>query len=653
MKKRTCWERVSTFLFSGILAAELAVLLDVVSVFFGRALSVPKFAALLAVLFLTVLLMPRLTCRARKKAAVLVGLAAGVPLLLAALCWHSVSQSVVYQSHDDGKSALYADRKVMLFVPHQDDDINVLGGVTEEYVKYGSEVYVVFSTNGDYEGLAEIRIREALNSLGNVGIPEDHVIFLGYGDQWDLSGPHLYNAEAGQTMTSAFGRTETYATSAHGVYREGGAYTIDNFLSDIEGVILEHRPDVLYCVDYDYHIDHRALSLSFEKVMGKILKENAGYRPLVFKGFAYNTAWEAEKDFYGENLLSAQNVFTEPYNHTPAVYHWDERVRLPVNGETLSRSVLSAGQNVTLSLYASQGANMYGPRVFNSDKVFWQRFATSLCLDAEVTASSGNAGVLNDFMLLESNDLLNNGALPYDGAWVPEDSAKTVQVTFPGPVDLTQIVLYDHPDLQRNVVNAVITFDDGTAIQSGALDAGGAATRINVEKQAVASFAVTLEETTGEAGLTEIEAFDAIPNSGLTYIKLMDEDGNFAYDYWLDPSGSQRFRLYVCGTAPAGEENYSLSCSNPVCTAQWEGDAVLVQCPEGEDCVITVSSADGVVADSVFVQNPGALERGWKMFWLRAEETVMNLCDTKRLHERIFVCRLIEKLPGILERFAG
>ncbi len=643
---------LSKAFFSAVLAAELAVLLDAVSVFCGRALSVPKFGAMLLVLFLVILLVPRITQKFRKRATVIIAAVVGIPLLLAALCWHSVSESVVYNSLDTGKTSLYADKKVMLLVPHQDDDINVLGGVMEEYVKYGSDVYVVFSTNGDYYGLAETRFQEALSALGNIGIPEDHVIFLGYGDQWDPAGAHLYNGVPGETMTSAYGRTETYETSAHGVYREGKAYTIDNFLSDIECVILEHRPDVLYCVDYDYNIDHRALSLSFEKVMGNILKENVNYRPQVFKGYAYNTAWEAEKDFYGENLMSAQNVFAEPYNQTPAVYRWGERVRLPVNGESLSRSILSAKQNVTLSAYASQGANMYGPRIFNSDKVFWQRHTTSLCMDADIQTSSGDGALLNDFMLLESHDLVGAGAQPYDGVWVPEeaDPGKQVLVTFPEPLNLAQIVLYDHPDPQQNVLNAVITFDDGTVLETGALDAGGAATRIAAEMRNVASFTVTLTETEGGAGLTEIEAFEAVPDSGLSYIKIMDEYGNFAYDYWIDPSGSQTFLLYTCGAAPGGEEGYILSCSNPVCSIRWEDDAIAAQCPEGESCVVTVSSQDGAVADSIFLRNPGKAERSWKMFWLRAEETVMNLCDTKRLHERFFVCRLLEKVPGILDR---
>lgn len=636
---------ISSVFFSGMLAAELAVLLDVLLVFNGTALSVAKFAVLLMGVFFAQAVVPGFRLRHRKIAVAVIAAVVGVPLLVAALCWAFVSRSVVYQSVDNGKMEAYGGQKVMLLVPHQDDDINVLGGVMEEYVKYGSEVTVVFSTNGDYYGLADVRLREAVDALGGIGIPEDHLIFLGYGDQWDKAGPHIYNAQPGTVVQSVAGYTQTYGTSGHGAYREGREYTVDNFLSDIENVILDYRPDVLYCVDYDYNIDHRALSHSFEKVMGKILKEYPDYRPQVFKGYAYNTAWESEKDFYGENLVSAKNIFAEPYLQQPAVYRWEDRVRLPVSADGLSRSVISAGQHEMLSVYASQGGNMYGARVINSDKVFWQRGTGSLSYQARIETSSGAAELLNDFMILESVDLLDSDHAPYDGTWIPEpsDSEKQILVEFPEPVELKQIVLYDHPDSEKNVLDAVITFDDGTVVRTGPLDPSGAATRISVSTKAVSSFTVSLSRMQGTAGLTELEAYGREMDPQPVFLKLMDEDENFVYDYWIDPSGIQMFRLYSGGTE-VDVESCIVICSNSCCKAEIQDDGIRVECPVGESCIVTVTSADGSLEDCVYIQNPGRLERAWKMFWLRAEESVMNLCDTKRLHERIFVCRLWTKL---------
>ena len=212
---------IGDYIYSLLLAAELSLLLDTASVLCGRALSVVKFGGMYLVLALLLLLIPAAARKVRKITALTILTGLAVCALVMALSWNSVSRSVVYQSQDDGKARLYGGRNVMLLVPHQDDDINVLGGVLEEYVKYGSDVRVVFSTNGDYAGLAEVRFQEALNALENAGIPKDHVIFLGYGDQWAPEGPHLYNAEPGQQIASFLGMTETYGTAATRVWRKG------------------------------------------------------------------------------------------------------------------------------------------------------------------------------------------------------------------------------------------------------------------------------------------------------------------------------------------------------------------------------------------------------------------------------------------------
>ncbi len=653
MKKTVILKGLGRALIAAVLAAELAVLVDTAIVLNGTALSVPKFAALLGIMFLLVCLLPVPSWKGKKRITLLVTLLIGIPLVAGFVCWNNVSKAAVYYDSDNGKTSLYADKRVMLLVPHQDDDINVLGGVMEEYVKYGSEVYVVFSTNGDYYGLAETRTREALNALGNIGIPEDHIICLGYGDQWLPEGPHIYNGYSGEVLTSVFGATQTYGTKAISAYREGNDYTLDQFLSDIESVILEYMPDTIYCVDYDYQIDHRALSHSVEKVLGKILKENTDYRPVIFKGYSYNTAWESAADFYAENIQSVQNVFEEPFLQQPAVYRWEERIRLPVNPANLSRSLVSAGSYVSLAMYDSQEAELHGMQVINGDKVFWQRDVMSLCYDAQIQATSGTAAYLNDFMLLECFDLLDEDRKPFDGTWIPEqwDGEGTVTVTFPEPRDVTEIVLYDHPDDYHNVLNAVIAFDDGTALETGPLDPKGAASRFPVERKLVSSFMVTLQETQGEAGLTELEAYGVNRSAVPEFIKLMDQDGNFVYDYWIDLSGTQTFALYTGGNAPeAGENAYTVSCAGAGCSARWEEDALLVSCPEGKTCVITITEKNGDLSDTVYIQNPGKQERNWITFFLKIEEQIMTLCKEKLIHERLFVCRLYKKLPAVLNR---
>lgn len=57
-----------------------------------------------------------------------------------------------FEDVDNGKRELYGGKRVLVVVPHQDDEINLLGGVFEEYLKYGSEIFPVYViTNGSVE----------------------------------------------------------------------------------------------------------------------------------------------------------------------------------------------------------------------------------------------------------------------------------------------------------------------------------------------------------------------------------------------------------------------------------------------------------------------------------------------------------------------
>lgn len=619
---------LTRLLGSLMLAGILAVAADIAIAWQGKDVPCSAFlagAALGTVLFFL---------HFRKKPGAAVKTALG---LLTAVCvtaavlfagWWMFSEKASFRSLDSGKKQLYADRKVMLIVPHQDDDINVLGGVMEEYVRYGSELYPVFVTNGDYEDLAEVRFREVLDVMDYIGVPRENVIFLGYGDDWAESGPHLYNAGPGQVMQSYNGRTETYSTQAKAVYREGREYTRENLLEDLEDLILEYRPEVIFCSDYDRHIDHKAVSLAFEKVMGRLLKTNPDYRPKVFKGYAYNTAWYAQADFYALNILSTQDPFGEPFNQTPQVYRWEDRVRLPVWDGALSRSLRTSRIFETLKLYGSQDAHFQAARVINGDKVVWYRDTNSLCLNADVSVSSGDGSVLTDFMIAENSDLRDEERLPCDGTWIPEDPEKTAVFSLPQTVSLRQITLYDNPSPDDNVLGGSIFLDDGTEVPFGPLEPEGAATVIKLKKSQVTSFRVVLKETEGDrAGLAEVEAFGKAPDHGFTYVKLTDSEGNFVYD-WTVKDSEDFLNVYAQGLTEEETGKLTLSWDNLKCWAGFEDGRIRVLCPEGKTVTLTVKLEGTDISDTVRISNPGELTRlYWKVCQTLEEQVFQKYCD--------------------------
>lgn len=597
------------------LAVEISVFVEFLLMLSGIYLRLSHFYA--GVVILWIFLNCTMKTSLKRSCVITFGFPLLVSLIVLAgfLSWNHLSADMNYVATDDGKASLYGDRSVMVIVPHEDDDLNIAGGILEQYRSYGSEVTVVFITNGDYYDLGHTRIDEAIRVCKYVGIEEGNVIFLGYGDQWSEDGPHIYNAEPGQMVISAAGYSSTYGTASHPAYHEDNLYTRDNLLSDIKSVILEYRPDTILCSDYDSHIDHRATTLMFERAMGEILREAPGYRPTVLKAYAYNGTWYAASDYDTLNILSTENVFESPYDQTPQIYSWNERIRLPIAADTLSRSLVRSRAYEALSFYESQDAKLRASSVVNGDRVCWQRRTDSQLYTAELEASSGEAALLHDFMLIDSEDLRDAEHPPYDGTWIPSDNDpdRTIAVRLTSATDLYELVLYDNPSEQDNILNAIITFDNGTIIETGALQPTGMGTEIVVNQLNVESFSIRLESTEGaSAGLTEVEGYTNPYVSPFSYIKLMDQYGHFAYDYITAQSGVERLRLYIFGSAlpELSEEGYSVACDNECCSAEIADGMVEVFCPPGEACNISiVYNADPIISDSIYIQNATAFRR--------------------------------------------
>ena len=236
-------------------------------------------------------------------------------------------------------SSLFKGKTLMVIIPHEDDEINIAGSTIHGSILEGIHVICVFSTWGDNSYTPDIRRREAVKSLSTLGVKEHDIIFLGYPD----GGVHGENAVYIHGDSDNFtvrGRHETYGTkaapdfcmAAHGFHRP---FTREGMIQDMEDVVLAHKPDAILCIDYDVHPDHRACSAAFETAIGRILQRPGNkYFPVIFKGFAYKTAFESVPDFYAPHMLStvfARDNLPEPsWETSNPAYAWDERIRLPV-----------------------------------------------------------------------------------------------------------------------------------------------------------------------------------------------------------------------------------------------------------------------------------------------------------------------------------
>lgn len=220
------------------------------------------------------------------------------------------------------RSNIFRGKKVLVIIPHQDDDVNLMGTVITEYTHYGSEVYLLFFSNDS------LRIKEALLVAKQQGIPKRNIRFKSY---------------------SECGRQEQTCIE-----------------ENIESFIEEVRPSVIFSVDKDAHPDHRLISDAFDAVFKRIRLDDDNIT--VFKGFAYSTAWTAEDDFYNDINIRSSLQKKEMADYG---YIWDKRIRFPVSKGDLNRCMSGCRSYWNLYLYKSQNAVARAGRVINGDKVFW------------------------------------------------------------------------------------------------------------------------------------------------------------------------------------------------------------------------------------------------------------------------------------------
>lgn len=502
------------------------------------------------------------------------------------------------------ETPFFEDQTVLVLVPHQDDELNLAGGILEQYTDAGSVVYLVYATNGDYNGLAQVRSREVLAVAETLGIPAENVIYLGYGNQWQPQGDrtHIYFSASGSTVwTSHFGAAKTYAPEGIDVWRES-AYTRDNFLADLTDVILTLRPDVIYCSDYDAHHDHMALDLLFEEAMGRILTGSTDYRPRVYKGFCYGTAWYAPADFVGaENLGASVHPVWEHWQRLGIGYDWARRVRLPLAEGNLSRFLSRNQLYRAVRLFVSQTGHRFAESMLNGDKVFFERRTDSLLYRAEFTAEGQSVTVWNDFKLKDSQ---NFSALVNTGVRCGE----TIAVTLPEAAAMDRVVLYDHPAEDNNILAGYLEFADGTRVNFGPLESGG--TAVTFPERTVGKFWLHITETEGEApGLTEIEAYLGGDSGPVRLLMPVDQNGDFAYDYWVPATGTAEFSLYAY---PDGSlSGWSDTAISLEPKAQWslQDGKLRIHCPVGGQITCTAAAPNGVSVTFTVSNPPGFVRK--------------------------------------------
>ena len=412
-------------------------------------------------------------------------------------------------------------KKVLVVSPHPDDELNLVGSILPTMMDQKMDVYVVYTTNGDAERLIDNkRIREAIEALEVYGIPEGHVIFLGYANDWRY-GIHIYQGKEGEVFTSHLKKKETNGIASHPEYcfRKQGthhAFTRDNLKSDLKAVIEELLADVIICVDYDPHPDHRATSLLFEEILGEILHDKSNYRPTVLKKFAYQGIWYGPKDYYAENRTTNMGPYSyEGLEHdleSPG-YLWGDRIAFRTDKCVLTKHLKDSIAYRAAKKHRHTVAWHRLLRIINADAVYWWRPTESLLYQADIQVSSGDARYLTDFKIFDTSDVL--GSLDRIGksecCWKPDadDAEKKIIIKLKEGKRLGEIILYEDANPENHIKSLQVTIGDKDYYMEP--NQGGAPTRLYLEEdEMVDGLGIQILEYEGKPGLAEIEAYECV-----------------------------------------------------------------------------------------------------------------------------------------------
>lgn len=404
--------------------------------------------------------------------------------------------------------------KVMVFSPHEDDESIGCAGIIREAVENGSSLKMVLVTTGDYSP-PETRAQLTISAMAELGLAQENIIYLGYGDYQVLGPAYLSKDQPDKVFPGRYG-SETYGFPDIGIYdyhflKTGShaAYTRNNIFNDIYSVIKEYLPDDIYVTSQmESHPDHSTTALFVISAIIE-LKKTVDYSPRVHEYMIY-------KDGLPQNTINAMEPVLDYQSNMDETspYNWCFRESIPVPDDMYAP--IDSGLNLK-----AKNFNIYGPytasffRFIKSDEVCWGKTMSSLSYAATVTASSENTetqqyckNVVNGLIVgyPYANQLFQ--LYPCEWATLGEMAGAWVQLSWKNPIEANRIVLYDRPNFTDQIIRASLTFSDGSEIGVGPLVNNGSPYTINFPQKTFSWVKLTVVNGTGyNIGLSEFEVY--------------------------------------------------------------------------------------------------------------------------------------------------
>lgn len=274
--------------------------------------------------------------------------------------------------------------KIMVIVPHQDDELLLTAGVLYSAAHAGLNPHVVMVTNGDYgchdHSVGYARLRETLTGVEMLGVPNEQVTFLGYADtgmpraESFLAG--LYDETDENKVHPSHCGTETYGLPEKPDFHarhfgKPAAYTKACFVQDLKAVLDEIEPDsIITTALCDTHGDHSGL---YQFICDELRsRREAGKKvPTLYTGIVHSPAGD-------ENwpLRDGVRPLTCPEGlESASTLRWEDRIVLPVPQEMLNEDLTQNLKHRAISCHKTAlkpDAVDFLYSFVKADEVFWK-----------------------------------------------------------------------------------------------------------------------------------------------------------------------------------------------------------------------------------------------------------------------------------------
>lgn len=436
------------------------------------------------------------------------------------------AESVVF-SYDFAypQKILAKGKKIMVLAPHNDDEALMCAGIIAHSVANGADLKVVLITNGDKKGqkMAQVRMKETIRAMACLGLNEQHIAFLGYGDtgkESDSFLKRLYDAATDTTLVSSnvgdatygFSETPEYHYQKHGIH---GRYDRVTFRDDLKSVIKDFAPDHIFVSSlYETHPDHVMLcKFTIESII-TLKRNNPAFSPIMHEYLVHSHDGDEHwptRDTGNSPIVS----FSKPISlDTETLFDWEKREVFTV---PLAMQILPRSKNqkyITIGKYQSQRPsrnNKYLYSYVKLDEIFWKKDFSNIAVLASVSVSSEN--LANHQLGIKAIDGLVDGYprfLGHEWATMGETAGAWIRLDWEQAYMVNKIALYGHPDPKSNIISATLMFSDGSSLGVGELPRNGKCYEIKFTPKTIEWVKLMIDTADGDyTGLSEIEVYEA------------------------------------------------------------------------------------------------------------------------------------------------